>query len=207
MYLSRKNPFLSRFLSWYTGYILNKDFSACHFNPIEIKKGEAVLLLANHFSWWDGFLMFQLNKLLFKKQFHVLVSYEEYKKHWYLRYLGSFAAENSKKDVLETLIYAGKLLDDPDNLVLIFPQGRSYPGQASSVNFEKGVMQVINSSRKNFQIIFAASLADYFGGRKPTVNTYLERWEAEEYVSLQLLKSEYNKHYSYVLKNQNKAGL
>jgi 1-acyl-sn-glycerol-3-phosphate acyltransferase len=207
MYHSRNNSLISRFFSWYITCILHRDFSAYRFNQIEIKKDQAVLLLANKFSWWDGFLMFQLNKLLFKKQFNVLVNQEEYAKHWYLKYLGSFAAEASKKDVVETLLYAGRLLDDPNNLVLIFPQGTSVTSYATSINFEKGVMQVINSSKKKFQIVFSASLADYFGGRKPSVNTYLESWEAEEYVSLQLLKSEYNKHYGFAIKAQSKTGL
>jgi hypothetical protein len=65
-------------------------------------------------------------------------------------------------------------------------------------------MQVINSSKKKFQIVFSVSLSDYYGRRKPTMSTYLRSWEAEEYMSLQLLKSEYNKHYDYAVKDQNK---
>ncbi len=49
-------------------------------------------------------------------------------------------------------------------------------------------MQVINSSKKKFQIVFSVSLSDYYGRRKPTMNTYLRSWEAEEYMSLQLLE-------------------
>ncbi|MES2458281.1 MAG: 1-acyl-sn-glycerol-3-phosphate acyltransferase [Bacteroidota bacterium] len=207
MYYSKKNTFVTQFFTWYISYILRKDFSAYHFNKIGIKPDEAVLLLANHFSWWDGFLLFQLNKLLFRKRFHVLIGHEDYCRHWYLKYLGSFAAENNKKDVVETLIHAGKLLDDPANLVLVFPQGKSRANPVASINFEKGIIQLINSSKKKFQIVFSASFADYYGKRKPTVNTYLAVWEAEEYMSLQLLKSEYNKHYNYAIRNQDRAAL
>lgn len=205
MHRFKKNPFVLHFFSWYIAYLLRRDFSDYRFNKLEINDDEAVLLLANHFSWWDGFLMFQLNKLLFKKRFHVLITHQDYSRHWYLKYLGAFAAENNKKDVIETLIYAGELLNDPNNLVLIFPQGKSYTSHVRGINFEKGIMQVINSSKKKFQIIFSVSLSDYYGKRKPTMNTYLSSWEAEEYMSLQLLKSEYNKHYDYAVKDQNKA--
>ena len=205
MHQFKKNPFVLYFFSWYIAHLLKKDFSDYRFNKLEINPDEAVLLLANHFSWWDGFLMFQLNRVLFKKQFHVLVTHQDYGRHWYLKYLGAFAAENNKKDVIETLIYAGKLLDDPNNLVLIFPQGRSYTSHITGINFEKGIMQVINSSKKKFQIVFSVSLSDYYGRRKPTMSTYLRSWEAEEYMSLQLLKSEYNKHYDYAVKDQNKT--
>jgi hypothetical protein len=204
MHKSHKNSFVFGFFSWYIRYIIKRDFSAYTFNNFKINKDEAVLLLANHFSWWDGFLMFQLNRILFKKEFHVLVTEEDYKKHWFLKYVGAFAAEGKGKDVVETLLYAGELLNDPDSLVLVFPQGKLYSVYHNNIAFEKGVMQVINASKKKFQIIFAANLIG-FSSRKPTVQTCLNSWEAEEYMSLQLLKSEYNKHYVEAVKAQNKV--
>jgi len=204
MHQSRKNFIVFNFFSWYIRYILKKDFSAYVFNTFEVKKQKAVLLLANHFSWWDGFLMFQLNRLVFKKEFHVLVTEEDYEKHWFLKYLGAFAAEGRGKDVVETLLYAGKLLDDPANIVLMFPQVKCYSVYADNIAFEKGVMQVVNASKKDFQIVFAANLIDHTS-RKPGIYTYLSSWEAEEHTSLQLLKSEYNKHYDQSLKKQSKV--
>ena len=202
MHQSRKNPFVFNVFSWYIRYIVKRDFSAHKFNKIAVNPNEAILLLANHFSWWDGFLMFQLNRLLFKKQFHVLVTDEDYRAHWFLKYVGAFAAENNGKDVLGTLLHAGQLLNDPNNLVLLFPQGKLYSAYVGSIAFEKGVMQVVNESKKKFQIIFAANVIDY-SERKPVVFTALKRWEAEEYMSLQLLKREYNKHYDQATKNIN----
>lgn len=203
---SRKNFIVFNFFSWYIRHILKKDFGTYGFNPFEVKAEKAVLLLANHFSWWDGFFMFQLNRLLFKKEFHVLVTEEEYKKHWFLKYLGAFSAEGKGKDALETLLHVGKLLDDPANMVLLFPQGKLYPVYTDSIAFEKGVMQAVNASKKEFQIVFAANLISY-AGRKPKMQTYLANWEAEEYMSLQLLKSEYNKHYDQAVKNQSRMAV
>jgi len=204
MHQSRKNSTVFNIFSWYIRYIIKKGFSAQHFNKIDVNANEAILLLANHFSWWDGFLMFQLNKLLFKKEFHVLVAEEDYRAHWFLKYFGAFAAENSGKDVVGTLLHAGQLLNDPNNLVLLFPQGKLYSAYVSSIAFEKGVMQVVNESKKKFQIIFAANVIDY-SARKPEVHTHLKTWEAEEYMSLQLLKREYNKHYDQAAKSVNAA--
>ncbi|RYE51929.1 MAG: glycerol acyltransferase [Sphingobacteriales bacterium] len=202
MYQPQKSPLLFKFFSWYIVYILRKDFSSYNFNQIPVKHDEAVLLLSNHFSWWDGFLMFQLNRLSFKKKFHVLVTNEDYENTWYLKYVGAFAAINKGKDVVETLTYAGELLNNADNLVLVFPQGRLHTSYADSIVFEKGVMQIINASKKKFQIVFSATLVDYFHKRKPGARSYLRNWEAEEYMSLQLLKSEYNKHYDQAIKQQ-----
>ncbi|MGM9477930.1 1-acyl-sn-glycerol-3-phosphate acyltransferase [Pedobacter sp. GSP4] len=195
MYQPRKNNFIFSFFSWYIQYIIKKDFTSFKYDEVEIKHDTSILVLANHFSWWDGFFLFYINKKLFKKQFHVLVNADNYKKVGFLKYLGAFAAENKGKDVLTTLEYAGKLLDNPENLVLVFPQGKLYSNHLKQIHFEKGVMQMINASQKKTNIVFAATFVDYFAKRKPSAYTYLQNWETEEYVSLQLLKSAYNKHY------------
>ncbi|WGQ12307.1 1-acyl-sn-glycerol-3-phosphate acyltransferase [Pedobacter gandavensis] len=204
MYPSRKSKLIFQFFSWYSAYIIKKDFSSYTYDRLEVKEDEAILLLANHFSWWDGFLMFQLNKVVFKKEFHVLVSEEDYQRRWYLKYLGAFASKVKGKDVVKTLAYAGQLLDDPQNLVLLFPQGKLYTSYVSNISFEKGVMQLINASKKKFQVVFSATFTDYFDKRKPMAKSYLCTWVAEEYISLQLLKREYNKHYNGAIHRQSK---
>lgn len=202
MYQPRKNSFIFNFFSWYISFIIKKDFSSFDHESPAFKKETAILVLANHFSWWDGFFLFYINKKIFKKNFHVLVNANNYKKVGFLKYLGAFAAENKGKDVLETLNYAGKLLDNPSNLVLVFPQGKLFSNHVKSISFEKGVMQMINASQKKISIVFAATFIDYFSKRKPSAYTYLQNWESEEYISLQLLKSAYNKHYDHAVVKQ-----
>lgn len=203
MYLPRKNKIIYSFFSWYIQFIIHKDFASFKFDHVIPNEDQSVLLLANHFSWWDGFLLFYINKKIFKKQFHVLVNSDNYKQVGFLKYLGAFAPESKGKDVLEVLNYAGKLLENPENLVLIFPQGKLYSNHIKNVVFEKGVMQIINSSQKKMSIIFSVSFIDYFAKRKASVFTYLSNWNIEEYVSLQVLKSAYNKHYENSVVKQN----
>lgn len=206
MYAPRKNDFITSCYTWYFNYIFKKAFTNLNYNELTIDPDEAVLLLANRFSWWDAFMLFQLNKKVFKKQFHVLVSSKDYEQVRYLKYFGAFAPENTAKDVITTFHHAGALLNDPQNLVLIFPQGRIRSMHNKRINFEKGVLQVINASRKKFQIVFSVILIDYFNHRKPEAEAYLVNWKVEEYISLQLLKSEYNKNYdNAILKQSQKA--
>lgn len=202
MYQPKKNTIIFNFFSWYIQFIIGKDFAAYKNDEAAIDTASSILILSNHFSWWDGFFIFYLNKKVFKKQFHVLVNADNYKKVGFLKYLGAFAPETRGKDVLATLDYAGKLLDDPQNLVLIFPQGKLHSNHEKTIKFEKGVMQVINASKKKLNVVFAATFIDYFSKRKPSAYTYLQNWTNEEYVSLQLLKSEYNKHYDQSLVKQ-----
>ncbi len=191
----RRNKIIFQFFSWYINRIIKSDFEELKFNKTEFYKDRSILLLANHCSWWDGFLMFQINRLYFRKKFHVMITEENYRKVWFLKYLGSFSVKRNSRSAIETLEYAGNLLNDPGNLVLVFPQGKLYSGHVDEIQFQKGLINLINNSTRKFQYIFAASFADYFEHRKPVLTCYLQDWEGAEFTSLQLIKSAYNKHY------------
>lgn len=193
--------FTIAFFRWYIKFIIRRDFASFSFNTIEVDNSRSILLLANHFSWWDGFLMFHLNQLVFKKNFHVMVTEENYKSVWFLKFLGAFPVKKNSKSVLESLQYAGKLLNDEKNLVLIFPQGKLYSNHVEEVAFERGLINLINSSNRKFQYLFASCFVDYFEKRKASITCYLEVWSGAEFISLQLIKSEYNKHYESSRRN------
>jgi hypothetical protein len=203
----RKNWIVFKFFSWYINRIIKSDFQELNFNKISIDQSKSILLIANHFSWWDGFVLFQINRLYFRKKFHVMITQENYQKVWFMKYLGSFSVKKNSRSIIETLEYAGHLLDDPENLVLIFPQGKLYSGHVEQIQFEKGLMNLINVSSKTFQYIFAASFTDYLENRKPTINCFLQEWEGAEFTSLQLIKSAFNKHYELSRQNQTAAAV
>jgi hypothetical protein len=203
----RKNWIVFNFFSWYINRIIKSDFQELNFNKISIDQSKSILLIANHFSWWDGFVLFQINRLYFRKKFHVMITQENYQKVWFMKYLGSFSVKKNSRSIIETLEYAGHLLDDPENLVLIFPQGKLYSGHVEQIQFEKGLMNLINVSSKTFQYIFAASFTDYLENRKPTINCFLQEWEGAEFTSLQLIKSAFNKHYELSRQNQTAAAV
>ena len=182
-------------MAWYIGRIIGSDFKTFDFNQVVFDKDRSILVLCNHFSWWDGFFIFQINRLYFRKHFHIMVTEDNYRKVWFFKYLGSFSVKRNSRSVVESLEYAGKLLDDPQNLVLIFPQGKLHSNHLESIHFEKGLINMVNSSNKKFQYVFAAIFSDFFANRKPSIYCYLKQWEAEEFTSLQLIKSTFNKHY------------
>ncbi len=126
-----------------------------------------------------------------------MVSEENYRNVWFLKYLGAFPVYAGSRKVIESLQEAGSLLNKPENLVLVFPQGKLYSNQVPSVEFEKGVSAIINSSEKKFQYLFAATFVDYFEKRKPSFYCYLKLWQSQEYLSLQLIKKAYNNHYEH----------
>lgn len=186
---------IAKFFTWYIKRIVRTDFASFNFNHVSVDSSKSILLLANHFSWWDGFLMYELNRRYFKKSFHVMVTEENYKKISFLKHLGAFPINKSSKGVVQTLEYAGTLLNTENNLVLIFPQGQLYSNHVDDIQFGRGVTSIIKSSQKNFQLVFASSFIDYFEKRKPTVTCYLKNWEGVDFDSLELMRDAYNQHH------------
>jgi len=97
MYPPRRNAFIYAFFTWYINRIIGRDFKYFDYNSIDIDPKRAVLLLSNHFSWWDGFLLFQLNRLFLHKKFHILVTEENYRSHGFLKYLGAFSVKSNRE--------------------------------------------------------------------------------------------------------------
>ena len=114
----------------------------------------------------------------------------------FVKYAGAFSVSKNTKDILSSIDYAAKLLDDPNNLVLIFPQGQLYPNFTTHIHFEKGVQRIINQAQGKFQLVFAAAFIQYFKHIKPTATVYLKT-ESVIYAgkSINELQSAFQQHF------------
>ena len=97
MHPPRRNRLVYAFFSWYIRKSIRSDFQQFAYNKIELDANRAILLLANHFSWWDGFFLFYLNRIFLHKRFHIMVSEENYHSVWFLKYLGAFSAKKNSR--------------------------------------------------------------------------------------------------------------
>ena len=191
-------PGNNKLIRWLFGlYIrqsLKRNFHRINFNEITVDRSRATLLLANHYSWWDGFLLYQLNRLLFKKRLHVMVLETTLKRWGFMRHLGAFSINPHSKSMSQSLTYAAGLLNDPHNLLLIFPQGKLYSNFRDDIPFEKGLSRIIAQSSKKFEYIMAASFTEYLDHKKPSVNIYLKPIVIPG-DDLTTLNQVYNQHY------------
>jgi hypothetical protein len=125
-----------------------------------------------------------------------------YKLH-FLQYGGAFSINKNSRKILESLDYATMLLNDPQNLVLLFPQGKLFSNFVEDVNFEKGVLKVIRQASGKFQLIFASTFIQFYKHKKQSINVYL-KIETENYAekSINELKNAYQHHYNTTKKLQ-----
>lgn len=130
-----------------------------------------------------------------------------YKLH-YLQYGGAFSINKKSREILQSLDYAATLLEEPNNLVLMFPQGKLFSNFVDDVRFEKGVLQVMKQASGKFQLVFAATFIQFYKYRKQSINVYLKS-EAVDYAgkSIGELKEAYQQHCNTAKKLQTDVDL
>ncbi|MGQ7868157.1 1-acyl-sn-glycerol-3-phosphate acyltransferase [Sunxiuqinia sp. sy24] len=156
-----------------------------HFRGLEVlaskqpDPGRPVLLLQNHFSWWDGYWSFWLSKRFFQKRFHVMMLEEQLRKRMFINRCGAFSVRRNSRELMESLTYAAGVLHDHRNLVCLYPQGQIQPQQIKTIAFEKGASWILKNAGDPVQVWFCVTLTDYFSSPKPLIRFYLKHYEGE----------------------------
>ena len=195
MIYPKNNKPIRWFFHHYIRLIIKNNFQAFSYNQIKVDPNKSVLLLANHFGWWDGFLLYWLNHLLLKKKFHIMILEDTVRKVFFLKYMGAFSVVKNSRSMMESLAYAGELLKDPQNLVLVFPQARLYSNFVDDIHFERGLLKVMKHAAGKFQYVFAATFIEYFQHKKPTVNVHVKS-SVQQTESIEELKDLFQAHYT-----------
>lgn len=179
---------------WLSRYLINKNFNSVSINGKFSDNGKPVLIIANHVSWWDGFWVLLLNLKIIKRKFHFMMLEEQLKKHWYFRYTGGFSIKKKSRSIIDSISYSTELLQNPENLMLMFPQGKIQTMHADAVVFEKGVERIVSKISSETQIVFVVNLIDYFSDCKPNLYINFKSLLAKD-LQQEDLENEYNRFY------------
>ncbi len=183
---------------WIVNGYVNRHFKKVIYKPISFNTEQSVLLIANHFSWWDGFLSYYVQAKIFKKKFHVLVLEHTLRKHILFRWAGAFSIRKGNKSAINSLQYVSELLQNANNLVLIYPQGKLYSNHIPELKMEKGMAKILEFSQYPLQVIFQVTVIDYFASRKPSAFIYFKVITLEKETNLRDLEQQYNRFYQEV---------
>lgn len=168
--------FFYHFFRLHSLWNINRNFQKVEITGTYEEKGKPLLIIANHISWWDGFWVVYFRQKVVKRRFHFMMLEEQLQKNWFLRYAGGFSINKKSKTIIDTIQYTQALLENPENMVLIFPQGKIESHYLTTLTFEKGIQKIVTKS-KNAQILFSVHLIDYFSNKKPTLFIYFKEWE------------------------------
>ncbi|MFO7722570.1 MAG: lysophospholipid acyltransferase family protein [Bacteroidales bacterium] len=196
MITAKHHPVINRFFRHYVDMLLKR-----HFHKIQVTgdipdEGRSIMLIGNHFSWWDGFFAFWLNNHLLHKRFHVMMLEEQLAKRRFFRGIGAFSVQPASRSMIESLDYAAGLLEKSDHMLVMYPQGRIETSYAQQIRFGKGVCRILEKVRGTRpEILFYVALTDYFSNPKPTLNIYLQPFSMRSEKALANMEDRYNAFY------------
>lgn len=127
---------------------------------------------------------------------------EQLRKHWYFNYTGGFSVKKSARSAVQTIQYSAGLLSHPNNLVLMFPQGKVESIHKHAITFEKGVEKILErTNRADVQIVFLVNSIYYFINRKPILYHYIREYSGES-INYLHIEQHYNAFFKESIKQQ-----
>lgn len=201
MLKAKHNFLIYKFFKNYSIRKTNKVFERVNMVGNFNDKQRPVLVICNHISWWDGFWIMYLNLKILHRKFHFMMLEDQLKKYWFFNYSGGFSVQKKSRSVIESLNYTIELLNDKENMVLIFPQGKIHSLHNSNIKFEKG-LEWISNKTNDIQILQVANLVDYFSQPKPSLFMYLEEYNSNN--KLLTIEKSYQQFYLQCIEKQKK---
>ncbi len=165
------HPFFFWWGALFVGIFLRSRFNKIKISPIALKANHSHLIMCNHFSFLDGFLVFYLTSKIFrKKKLHIMVMKKQMEKNWWLRYIGCFSIDRGKRSIEETFAYTAQLLANPKNVVVIYPQGNMESTHIRHIQFEDGLNQIVPNVKGKCQLVWSSNIMEYFESTKPSLH-------------------------------------
>lgn len=113
--------------------------------PESVPADRPLILIANHVSWWDGFLLRELQRSLRPgAPFHTVVLRRQLERHPILRRLGGIELDPGDRASVRRLLrgLARYRPTAPDLVLSYFPQGRIWPATRRPLGFHRGIEAV-----------------------------------------------------------------
>ncbi|MCD8072822.1 MAG: lysophospholipid acyltransferase family protein [Alistipes sp.] len=161
-----------------------------------------LLMFANHISWWDGFVQYRLNKEVFGKKLHVMMLEQELIRHKLINRCGCFSIRKNSRSIIESLRYSAKVLENPANMVLMFPQGSIRSLYTTDIDFESGALYLMKIIGNEYRVIFNVNLIDYGPYKKPSLDIYHQAVDPSNIGDPEGIGGLYNRFYRKCLTSQ-----
>jgi hypothetical protein len=166
---------LGHIVSWF----LRRKLNRIVINEVDIKLGHSYILMCNHFSFLDGFIAAHLlrkaiyNKNRSVKSLYIMVLEQQLQKNKWITRFGGFSIAPGTASAKESLAYAAEILNEPGNVLFIFPQGKIESIQARRIDLKPGVADIVPRINGNCQLLWSSNLIDYYESISPSVYCHM----------------------------------
>jgi 1-acyl-sn-glycerol-3-phosphate acyltransferase len=130
--------------------------------------GDAVVLVPNHSTWWDGFFAWLLNRTILQRRLYLMMLDSQLARYRFFRRVGAFGiTPGSRAGVLESLRYAAARLAEPGAMLCVFPQGELRPNRVRPLGFRRGLARIVAGSPGPVRLLPLAIRAEHLGEQLP----------------------------------------
>lgn len=189
-------------------FLLKRKFNKMKLVETEILPDHAYLYLSNHFSFLDGFIALHIictelykKKKVIKNMYFLILDKQLQQNKW-MKLFGAFPINPRSIQVKETLAYSASLLNNPGNVLVLFPQGRIESNHVREIDVKAGITEIIPLIKGNCQILYTSNLIDYFEGIKPSLYTYMYDCGTNKDFNFEILKDRINQFHKQAVKQQ-----
>ncbi|TFE03001.1 lysophospholipid acyltransferase family protein [Jeotgalibacillus salarius] len=153
---------LGNYLTWQ----LKKHFYRVYMKDHQKRSTAAKLYIMNHSSWWDGLIVFYLNRYYLKEDAYAMMSKDGIEKFSFFSRIGAFAVDpDSPKSLIKSLQFADQKLKQ-EKSIWIFPQGKEEHLEKRPISFMNGPAYLLDKNQ-HVEIIPVAAYYTFRHDQRP----------------------------------------
>jgi len=172
MIKARISPFHEMIFKAYILRLMKRNFNGIYLvgEPF-FPKEQSLLLLPNHSTWWDGFIVFILKIYLFHRPVYLMMLEEQLRRNRFFSHIGVYSI--NPKSLLgnrESLQYTIELLSSQQNsIVCLFPQGELLPWSVQPIQYKRGLELLLKKLPPDISVCQLAIRCEYLAAQRADI--------------------------------------
>jgi chlorobactene lauroyltransferase len=185
MLKANKTRWFEKVFAVYNRNLLRRRFNSLFIDGLEILIENIncpTVIYANHSSWWDGLIAFQIAHQT-KSHSFIMMEEKQLKKLSVFRKLGAFSVvRENPREAKKSVDYAVRLLNEkPNSTLWIFPQGEILPNDLRPLEFYNGLARIIENV-DDCRVINLAMRYEFLGAFKPEIFVKINQTKLNNHV-------------------------
>ena len=128
-----------------------------------------LIITPNHISWWDGFFIDYLARRFINRKCFIMMLEEQLSRYWFFQKVGAFSIDPTHtKKITETVQYVQRLLEHPENFVILYPQGEIEPYEMRPLTLKRG-LQLFLKTTPEVQVLLVGFKIQYYNQKRPSL--------------------------------------
>lgn len=164
------------FNAWFSGHArsrIRNTFGEVRVRGLDAARASAaevpLLILSNHTSWWDPLVALHISTHMLGTVGHALMDAKNLRRVPFFGLVGAFGVDlDQPADGAAAIRYAARLLEEPQHMVWVFPQGAERPIHERPLGFRAGTGEIARVAKKA-KVLPVGFYYQFGGVEKPTL--------------------------------------